>query len=489
MSEAQVKNPAFQEVCFLKGITKRWLINSMGVILAILVLIIVVFSLFVQSFYYNGIMQTISGRSSELANMFNKPDEFISTARVYVENFPDKELMELMVINSNGDVVITSTGFEPDKAQVMPDYEQAKSEKSECATWTGRLNSGENVMALTRMIYGSDDEYVGAVRYIVSLEEADRRIFVTITGISLVGLLVLFLIIISSTYFLRSIVKPVREIGDTAKRIAQGDFNARIGKFYDDEIGELCDTINYMAGELGNAEKMKNDFISSVSHELRTPLTAIKGWAETMQLGGSCDAKTIEKGLKIIVNESERLSGIVEELLDFSRIQNNRMVLKMDKIDILAELDEAIYMLRERALSENKHLIYEEPDILPAVLGDKNRLRQVFINIIDNALKYTPESGIINIEVSQLEENIVVRISDNGCGIPARHLSKVKEKFYKANQTQRGSGIGLAVADEIVKLHSGKLDIASTEGVGTVVSISIPVLKEEPEEPSEIIVK
>ena len=260
-------------------------------------------------------------------------------------------------------------------------------------------------------------------------------------------------------------------------------------KFYDDEIGELCDTINYMAGELGNAEKMKNDFISSVSHELRTPLTAIKGWAETMQMGGSCDAKTMEKGLKIIVNESERLSGIVEELLDFSRIQNNRMVLKMDKIDILAEIDEAIYMLRERALSENKHLIYEEPEILPAVLGDKNRLRQVFINIIDKARKYTPEGGIINIEVSQVEENIVIKISDNGCGIPARHLSKVKEKFYKANQTQRGSGIGLAVADEIVKLHSGTLDIASTEGVGTVVSISIPILKEESEEPKEIIVK
>lgn len=473
----------------MKGITKRWLINSMGVIMAILLLIVVIFALFVQSFYYNGIMQTISGRSSEFANMFNKPDEFISTARVYVENFPDKELMELMVINSNGDVVITSTGFEPDKEQVMPDYEQAKYEKSEYTTLTGKLNSGENVMALTRMIYGNDDEYVGAVRYIVSLEEADRRIFITISGISLVGLLVLFLIIISSTYFLRSIVKPVREIGDTAKRIAQGDFNARIGKFYDDEIGELCDTINYMAGELGNAEKMKNDFISSVSHELRTPLTAIKGWAETMQMGGSCDAKTMEKGLKIIVNESERLSGIVEELLDFSRIQNNRMVLKMDKIDILAEIDEAIYMLRERALSENKHLIYEEPEILPAVLGDKNRLRQVFINIIDNALKYTPEGGIINIEVSQVEENIVIKISDNGCGIPARHLSKVKEKFYKANQTQRGSGIGLAVADEIVKLHSGTLDIASTEGVGTVVSISIPILKEESEEPKEIIVK
>ncbi len=473
----------------MKGITKRWLINSLGVILVILLLIVIAFSIFARSFYYNGIMQTISGRSSELANIFNKPDEFISTARVYVENFPDKELMELMVINSDGDVVITSTGFEPDKAQPMHDYDNAKSEKSEYATWTGRLNSGENVMALTRMVYGDDGECVGAVRYIVSLEEADRRVFITISVITLIVLLVLFLIILSSTYFLKSIVKPVREIGDTAKRIAQGDFDARIGKFYDDEIGELCDTINYMAGELGASEKLKNDFISSVSHELRTPLTAIKGWAETMQLGGSTDAKTMEKGLRIIVDEAERLSGIVEELLDFSRIQNNRMVLIMNKIDILAELDEAIYMLRDRALRENKHLIYEEPDILPPILGDKNRLRQVFINIIDNALKYTPENGIINIEVSLSGKFVVIKISDNGCGIPARHLSKVKEKFYKANQTQRGSGIGLAVADEIVRLHSGSLDIASAEGVGTTVSISIPILKEEPEEPTEIIVK
>ena len=328
------------------------------------------------------------------------------------------------------------------------------------------------------MIYGNDDEYVGAVRYIVSLEEADRRIFITISGISLVGLLVLFLIIISSTYFLRSIVKPVREIGDTAKRIAQGDFNARIGKFYDDEIGELCDTINYMAGELGNAEKMKNDFISSVSHELRTPLTAIKGWAETMQMGGSCDAKTMEKGLKIIVNESERLSGIVEELLDFSRIQNNRMVLKMDKIDILAEIDEAIYMLRERALSENKHLIYEEPEILPAVLGDKNRLRQVFINIIDNALKYTHQRVALSIlRYHKLKKILLLKFLIMVVAYQQGTYLRLRKKFYKANQTQRGSGIGLAVADEIVKLHSGTLDIASTEGVGTVVSISIPILK------------
>ena len=130
----------------------------------------------------------------------------------------------------------------------------------------------------------------------------------------------------------------------------------------------------------------------------------------------------------------------------------------------------------ERASAEHKQLLYEEPEMLPPVLGDINRLRQVFVNIIDNALKYTEEGGTIQVQVKLLGNNIVVTISDNGCGIPAEHLPKVKQKFYKANQTVRGSGIGLALADEIIALHSGTLTIESQENVGTVVTITLPAL-------------
>lgn len=189
------------------------------------------------------------------------------------------------------------------------------------------------------------------------------------------------------------------------------------------------------------------------------------------------DAVTMEKGMSIIVRETERLSGIVEELLDFSRMQNKAMVLMMDKIDLLAELDEAVYMYRERAISENKHLDFEEPESISPVLADKNRMRQVFVNVIDNALKYTPEDGMVSIRVQEDEKFIHIYIVDNGCGIPAEHLPRVKDKFYKANQTQRGSGIGLAVADEIMTLHSGSLQIESEEGVGTTVIISIPKIQ------------
>ncbi|MBQ5565114.1 MAG: HAMP domain-containing histidine kinase [Clostridia bacterium] len=450
-----------------------------GVILIILFIVVVVFAVIVQGFYYNDVFQILNGRSTELVNIFNASADFTETARDYVENFPDKELMELMVINSDGEVIITSTGFAPDNQQKMPDYELALKDDENFGNWHGSLSSGENVMAVTRVISDSRNVPTGAIRYVVSLEESDRKIFISISMMCIVGLIILFFIFVSSTYFLRSIVKPVREITDTAKKIAQGDFNARINKFYDDEIGDLCDTINYMAGELGTADKMKNDFISSVSHELRTPLTAIKGWAETMQLDKCRDQKTLEKGIAIIVKETERLNGIVEEVLDFSRIQQDRMVLIMDKLDILAELDESIYMLRERANTENKHIVYDEPEILPIVLGDRNRLRQVFINIIDNALKYSDKEGVVTVNAEETEGQVIITIADNGCGISAKDLPKVKQKFYKANQTVRGSGIGLAVADEIVKLHKGTLDIDSTEGVGTTVTIKIPVLIEE----------
>jgi signal transduction histidine kinase len=171
----------------------------------------------------------------------------------------------------------------------------------------------------------------------------------------------------------------------------------------------------------------------------------------------------------------------VEELLDFSRMQNGRMVFNMEKMDVLAELGEAVYTFKERALREEKYLLYDEPETISPIRGDANRLRQVFINIIDNAMKYTQKGGTVRVTISELYTNVHVVISDNGTGIPAEHLPNVKRKFYKANQQVRGSGIGLAVSDEIVQVHGGLLEVESTEGEGTAVTITLPVLPKEVE--------
>ena len=474
-----------------KGITKRWMLNTLSVILTIIISIVVCLIFLVTYLFQSSVEQSLSNTSSELSLVFSgytsdSSTSFASSARDYVENFKKKEQMEVMVINSTGRVVMTSTGFIPSDDTTLTDFDQAKESKDGLAFWNGRLSSGESAMSVTRIISNDSGTVVGAIRYIVSMDPVNSRIMLVSGLIIALGLVIISLVIISGLTFIRSIVKPIRNLSLIAAQIAHGDFSAseKIEHKYDDEIGDLCDAVSDMAKDLQTTEQMKNDFISRVSHELRTPLTAIKGWAETMQLSerGKLDRKTFDKGMGVIIKESTRLTSIVEELLDFSRIQSGRMVLMNEKLDILAEFDETVYMLKERAVKEGKHLLYDEPEaVYPPVYGDRNRLKQVFLNVIDNALKYTPKGGVVAAQViySKDEPDIIkIVITDTGCGISAEDLPKVKEKFYKANQTVRGSGIGLAVADEIMNLHNGSLDIESGEGVGTTVTLTFPVYKE-----------
>ena len=464
---------------FTKGISRRWFLNTIGIVFVILVIFIVSLSFMVQTSVYNGIELAITGRVDELLNWLSASSggymtsEFTAITRDYIENyFQDKDKMEIMALSRTGQILITSTGFEPDQQQAMPDYDMALQSEDSTGNWVGSLNTGEKVMAITRAVRDENGTLVGSIRYMVSLERADQQTFLVIIILVLAGAFIMLLLTFTGIYFIRSILVPVKQISASAKQIAQGDFDVRIEKGKDDELGQLCDAVNDMAGELGAAERMKNDFISSVSHELRTPLTAIKGWAETLRVGA--DPVTAEKGMTVIIRESERLSGLVEELLDFSRLQSGRMRLSAARLDILAELDEAVYLFTDRARTEHKDLTYEEDTSLSPVYGDRDRLRQVFVNIIDNALKYTESGGSITVSSREEEGFVQVIVSDTGCGIPPEHLPNVKKKFYKANQLVRGSGIGLAVADEIAAMHGGSLRIESQVGVGTVVTVSLP---------------
>ncbi len=315
------------------------------------------------------------------------------------------------------------------------------------------------------------------VGYILSLDNINNQLKSVISIIILCCVFTLVLVVVSGMIFIRSIIKPIRDIGITAKLIAEGNYNARINhNNHNDEITELCEIINNMAGELSETERMKNDFISTISHELRTPLTAIMGWGETILQIGDTDAALTKRGMGVIISEVTRLSGMVEELLDFSRMQSGRMDLHIEKIDVLAELDETVFAFKERAVSEGIELVYNAPHLPTPMDADADRIRQVFINILDNSLKYTEQGGKITVfaDIKNVT-SLNISISDTGCGIPTEYLPKVKEKFYKVNNSVRGSGIGLGVADEIVKLHGGSLTIDSILGEGTTVSINFVI--------------
>lgn len=460
-----------------KSITKRWVFNNLGVIVLALIVIELVVIYAIQSYYYSSAKQYLISKINAVTSVLSIHSQdssanFSSEVRNMLETFNEKDKIELMAINSKGRVVLTSSGFSPDANAPMPDYEDAMNNGQ--GSYIGRLEGGEKILAVSVPLSSLNSEY-SSVRMVTSLTEIDNTIKGYILFVTAVCAAIILIIVITGLYFAGSIVKPIRQISGITRKFAMGDFSVRIQSNTDDEIGELCGSINHMADELSSAEAMKNDFISSVSHELRTPLTAIKGWAETLMVDGGEDPDTMKKGVGVIVNETERLSQMVEELLDFSRMQNGHLTMQNATLDILAELGDAVLIYSDKARREQIKIIYDEPEMLPFVYGDKNRIRQVFINVIDNAVKYSEPGDTVTIKAREKDGKIVVSVKDTGCGIKGSDLAKVKTKFYKANHTRRGSGIGLAVADEIIAMHGGKLDIYSAgEGTGTTVTITLP---------------
>lgn len=462
-----------------KSITKRWIINNLGVIILALLVIAMAIIYAIQSYFYSSAKQYLISKINAVTSVLSIHSQdsaanFSAEMRNMLETFNEKDKIELMAINSNGRVVLTSSGFSPDANMLMPDYEDAMISGE--GTYIGKLPGGEKILAVSVPISSINSEF-SSVRMVTSLTTIDNAIKNYTIAVAAIILVVIAIVISTGLYFAGSIVKPIRQISDIARKFAMGDFSVRISSNSSDEIGELCTAINHMADELSNAENMKNEFISSVSHELRTPLTAIKGWAETLMIDGGGSPDTMKKGVGVIVNETERLSRMVEELLDFSRMQSGHFTLQNATMDILAELGDAVLIYSDKAKREGIEIIYNDPDMLPFVFGDKNRIRQVFINIIDNAIKYSSQGGTVTINAyeDETENKVVVSVADTGCGIKTSDLAKVKTKFFKANHTRRGSGIGLAVADEIIAMHNGTMDITSPgEGLGTTVTITLP---------------
>lgn len=287
----------------------------------------------------------------------------------------------------------------------------------------------------------------------------------------------------SNLRLILSITKPIRELTDLAHRISDGGYGLQAVKSSDDEIGELTDAINDMSAKICEAEKVQSEFVSSVSHELRTPLTAITGWSETMLFDETIQGDS-RRGLEIIGREAGRLTNMVSDLLEFTRIQDGRFKMTMELVDITAELEDALMTYGDLLKKEDMQVVYEMPEVeVPLINGDPERLRQVFLNILDNAAKYGTSGTNVEVGLRQVGEAVFITFRDHGPGIPENELSHVKEKFYKGSSHVRGNGIGLSVCDEIVTRHGGELLVENAENGGTCVTVILPIGETQTNEP------
>ena len=462
----------------ITGIRKRWMVNSISVVLFIVLLAVAAFSAAMGSYYYSTLSESLKQKAENAISSFDyyrTEAEYYDNARAVVAGEPNSDKLEVEYLDADGQIRFSSSDLTAFRSPGTPDIAEAISMKR-TKVWIGAdPSTGEHIMAASSPLM-IDGEVVGVMRYVTSLNKVDKQIIIIVAIALGIGLGILGMVYFSNLYFIRSIVDPVAGITETAKRIAAGSYGVQIEKRYDDEIGALTDTINDMSLKINQSEKMKNEFISSESHELRTPLTAINGWAETIMNGEVRDAGDVKKGMGIIVSEARRLTNMVEELLEFSRIQDGRFTLSVEPMDIKAELEDAVYTYREFFRREGIELNHFDCDEeFPPIAGDPERLRQVFCNLLDNAAKHGGSGKRIDTAIARDEDQVVITIRDYGPGIPAEELPHVKYKFYKGSSKARGSGIGLAVCDEIITRHEGTLDIDNAEGGGCIVTIHLPI--------------
>lgn len=463
------------------GIQKRWMFNNLSVVILLVAAVVVAFSLAFTMYYYSNMQSGLEAKAKTTTDFFGNYlgqsyNEYYQSCINVAHNFEDKNTLELQFISPSGRLVASSYGQWAGQGPGTSDVENAI-ETKQLSVFNGKNPAtGERIMAVSSPMIYTNGEVIGVLRYVTSLKNVGRQIMMLTAVTVLVGAAFILLIMFNSRYFIRSIIEPVSEITETAKRISAGGYGVQIKKKFDDEIGELTDTINDMSVKLCQAERMQSEFVSSVSHELRTPLTAISGWGETILSAETMDPAETRRGMVIILRETRRLTDMVEELLEFTRMQDGRFTLNVEPADLQAEFEDTVFMYGSRLKQEGIELTYlENDDVLPEIPCDISRMRQVFLNILDNAAKHGGEGRKITAEIRQEGEYAAVRIRDFGPGIPEDELPHVKMKFYKGSTKARGSGIGLAVCEEIVTMHGGQLILSNAPGGGTLVTIRLPI--------------
>lgn len=449
------------------------------IIITVLILLIILTNA-IKDYYYKSLEDIMTSQMEYSIDLYSRYYSSLSMNEILVDDidiFGRHDNLQFQLLSLDGELLMDSLGAQTDSHINTSDVADAIRDGK--GVWIGNVDyDSYPVMAVSMPLKGHG-EAIGIVRFVSSLKETNKIIQrITMLLVSL-GVAVVVVSGIVGIFLSNSIVKPLVELTRVAEKMADGQLRVRSTLELDDEIGRLSNTLNYMADEVLKREEIKNDFISSVSHELRTPLTSIKGWAMTLQADDIRDENLTKDGLKIIENESDRLAQMVEELLDFSRFVSGRITLEKDIFDIGSALETVSRQYMPRAKEKKIDFSLHVNEDVDYFLGDENRIKQVLINLLDNAFKFTNEGGKVKLSAYKTEKNLVLQVKDTGIGIPDDDLPHIKEKFYKGKNSKSQSGIGLSICDEIVKLHDGALKIKSKLNYGTTVEAILPIKEEE----------
>ncbi|MBI4260983.1 MAG: HAMP domain-containing protein [Actinobacteria bacterium] len=269
--------------------------------------------------------------------------------------------------------------------------------------------------------------------------------------------------------------QPLRDMAHAVRRMAQGDYGERVDTGSRDEVGQLAEAFNRMSGELGNLERLRRDLVANVSHELKTPISALRAHLENLLDG----VEEPDPGtLQLMLQQAERLTRLVEQLLDLSRLESGELPLDREEFPLGPLVSQVASEVQAARPGRRVDVLCEVPAELPAVWADRERIHQVLFNLLDNAVRFTPEGGSVRVRAERVDGRCEVRVADTGPGIPAEHLPFLFERFYRADTARArgdgGTGIGLAIARSVVEAHGGRIWADSEVGRGSTFTFELP---------------
>ena len=346
-------------------------------------------------------------------------------------------------------------------------------------------NSSNDYMDVALPVSGESGEYI---IYIIDNKETvtslNHELFNIIIEAIAIGLMIAVLL---SLLLAKTMVTPIQSLTRAAEKVAAGDFSESVENESGDEIGVLTRTFNDMAGQLEsniedlkNAEQMRKEFVANVSHELRTPVTSIRSYAETLcDAGGTMDPATEQHFLEVIMGESDRMTKIVQDLLTLSKFDAGSIAFDFQQFSFEKAIQNVYNAQLLEARKHNHDFRLKFRGEIPEIRGDQARIEQVMINMLSNAIKYTPDGGTITVTAGADGDSVFCTVKDNGIGIPQKDVAHIFERFYRVDKARSresgGTGLGLSIAYEIVERHNGRIEVQSQQGKGTSVTVKLPV--------------
>ena len=455
-------------ILHLDGLRKRVVKYYFIMIIITVALFEVLFMFYMKEYYYSMAKSYLEQQVRYTQNSYDSSGMDSTSFQDKINNILEKEGLNqssgygessdnfsvaIEIINKNKEVMLDQYGIKTGEVVNYDDVNKALTGSQDYNFYIYSISETKDHIMSISVPLKVNNVVEGVVRYSVSLKKADNAIFRVVCIIFIGGLVILLICLLLSLRFADSLIKPIQDLKKTANQLAQGNYNINLEneKLHDDEIGDLVKTFDHMAKEIDKTRKLKEEFISSVSHELRTPLTSIKGWSETLGYEG-ISREELDLGLGIIQDETERLITLVEELLDFSRLASDRIRLQIDSVNVTKLAKDVVNQLGVKASEKNITLLTEfntkESEIVD-IQGDKNRLKQVLINLVQNALKFTEEGGYVVVRLSQGEEYTTFSVVDNGIGIKQENLDKLlkDESFKSLDAVKNGRVVPLMLGD------------------------------------------